>query len=420
MKTEFTKNRSNILEMMEPGSILLLDSGRAPHQTNDEFYFYTPHKSFYYLTGIEEENCKILLVKGTTESKTYLFIDETTEHMRIWMGEKLSKTEASDLSGISEVGILYNKQFMSFMDRLMSYTRGSIIEPPKQVYLDLLRIRPTEEPIAYFQFEELLKLYKELHVGNANKFLAYHRMFKTTLELNNIKKAIAITHKGLERVMSSLKYRDNERQVEADFDHEITLNGSQQNAFKTICASGINATVLHYSDNNSPLNRNDLLLCDLGAVYKNYASDISRTYPISGKFNKRQKEIYSIVLKANKESIEFIKPGITWKEYNDYAKNILATECKRIGLIKEDAEISKYYFHSIGHFMGLDTHDIGQYNLPLKEGMVVTVEPGLYIKEEGIGVRIEDDILLTKDGCINLSKDIIKEVEDIETFISKK
>ena len=158
----------------------------------------------------------------------------------------------------------------------------------------------------------------------------------------------------------------------------------------------------------------------MGSLYNNYGSDISRTYPLSGKFSDRQKVIYEIVLKANKEAIKLIKPGLSWKELNKFAKDILIEECKNIGLIENDLDISKYYYHSIGHFLGLDTHDVGQYDMVLSEGMIITIEPGLYIKEEGIGIRIEDNILITKDGAVNLSKDIIKEVKDIEEYLSKK
>jgi Xaa-Pro aminopeptidase len=219
--------------------------------------------------------------------------------------------------------------------------------------------------------------------------------------------------------MNHLKIRTNEFQLAADFLHQITLEGSSGNSFNTIAASGANATVLHYEENNSELKKGNLILFDLGALYNNYGSDISRTYPLNGKFSERQKIIYEIVLKANKESIKFVKPGISWKELNKFAKDILINECKSIGLIENDLDINKYYYHSIGHFLGLDTHDVGQYDLKLSEGMIITIEPGLYIKEEGIGIRIEDNILITKDGAINLSKEIIKEVKDIEEYLSK-
>ena len=262
--------------------------------------------------------------------------------------------------------------------------------------------------------------YKELKFLNVNEQISYLRMFKSEFEVNNLKKAIDITKIGLDRIMDSLKTRNNEFQLEADFLHQIVLEGSAGNSFDTIAASGKNATVLHYEDNNCELNSGDMILFDLGALYNNYGSDISRTYPINGTFSERQKILYEIVLKVNKESIKYVKPGITWKELNKFAKDLLINECKKIGLIENDEDITKYYYHSIGHFLGLDVHDVGHYELDLIEGMVITIEPGLYIKEEGIGIRIEDDILITKNGCINLSKNIIKEVKDIEEYLSKK
>jgi len=159
-----------------------------------------------------------------------------------------------------------------------------------------------------------------------------------------------------------------------------------------------------------------LVLMDLGGLSNNYASDISRTFPVNGTFTPRQKQLYEIVLKANKDSIEFVKPGITWQELNQFAKNILATECQKIGLIKELSEIDKYYYHNVSHFLGLDVHDVGMYLEPLVPGLVLTIEPGLYVEEEGIGIRIEDNVLVTETGRLNLSESIIKEVSDIENL----
>lgn len=417
--SQYIENRNNLTKRMKEASVLLLDSGKAPHKTTDQYYEYTVHKSFYYLTGIIEEECKLMILKDGDLSHTYLFIPETTEHMRLWEGEKISKEEASKISGIDVKNIFFTKQFLPFFHRIMSYTRGNNVQVPTQVYLDLLRIKPDVEPISYTQFRDVLNTYKELGVLNANEHLSYIRMFKNKQEIKEMEHAIEITHKGINRVMKSAKQREYENQLEADFNHELALNGAKRTSFNTIMASGVNATVLHYEDNNSKLNDGDLVLLDLGAEWNNYAADISRTFPINGTFTDRQKQIYEIVLKANKETIEMLKPGVTWGEFNKFARDILIKECKEIGLIEEDNDILKYYYHSIGHFLGLDTHDIGHYKEPLQEGMVVTVEPGLYIKEEGIGIRIEDDILITKDGHINLSKDIIKEVDDIEAFMKK-
>lgn len=414
----FSKRRSLLVEKIKESSVFLIDSGEAKHITTDQFFPYIAQRNFFYMTGIEEENMKLMILKNNGEVKEFLFITETTEYMRQWVGEKMSKEEASDICGIPASNILYLDKFDSYFKSMMTYSRGLGVKPPKKIYLDLYRYKESKQPDALEQFGELLDNYKELKINNANEHISYLRMFKTDMEIKDIVKAIDITQHGLNRVMDSMKIRSNEQQVEADYFHEITLRGSKGRSFNTIAANGVNATVLHYEDNNDDLTKGNLMLLDLGCLYNNYGSDISRTYPLNGKFTNRQKELYEIVLKANKESIEFVKPGITWKNLNDFSKSILAKECVRIGLINDESEISKYYYHSIGHFLGLDVHDVGQYDLKLKEGMVITIEPGLYIKEEGIGIRIEDDILITKDGSKNLSEKIIKEINDIEEYMS--
>lgn len=417
MENMYQNNRIEFIKKIKNGSVALFESGCAPHKTTDQYYHYTTNRNFYFLTGLNEENLKLMIVKGETQTYTFLFIEKTTDYMKQWVGEAISKEEASLVTGIPVTKVYYHDQFDQIFRSLMTYARGLGIKPPRHLYLDLYRVKPTIPPIALDQFKEVLSIYPEMRVLNANEYLSFQRMFKSNDEVADLKKAIDMTNNGLNRIMNALKTRDNEQQIEADFLHEISLQGSRGNSFNTIAASGVNATVLHYENNNGPLHKGELLLCDLGALHNNYASDISRTYPISGTYTARQKELYEIVLKANKESIQYLRPGLTWKELNKFAKDILISECKRIGLIEEDAEISKYYYHSIGHFLGLDVHDVGQYDKVLAEGMVITIEPGLYIKEEGIGIRIEDDILITKDGSINLSKDIIKEIVDIEAYM---
>ena len=414
----FSERRTKFTNLLEDSSVFLIDSGEAKHKTTDQFFEYIPHRNFFYLTGLQEENIRLLILKNDGQVKEMLFIEETTEFMRQWYGEKLSKEEASEISGIPTTNIHFIDKFDNLFRAMMMYARGLGVKPPKNLYLDLYRFKSNKKPESLHQFASLIDNYKELTVKNANEHISYLRMFKSEDEINDLKKAIDITDIALKRIMRSLKERTNEHQVVADYVHEITLNGSKGISFNTIMASGVNAAVLHYEDNNSEMNKEDLMLCDLGCLWNNYGSDITRTYPISGKYSDRQKVLYEIVLKANKESIKFVKPGITWGELNTFAKDLIAEECIKIGLIKEKEEIGKYFYHSIGHFLGLDVHDIGQYNLPIEEGMVLTIEPGLYIKEEGIGIRIEDDILVTKDGAINLSDNIIKEIKDIEEYMN--
>ena len=241
-------------------------------------------------------------------------------------------------------------------------------------------------------------------------------MCKNEFEVAMIKESIGTTKRAIENVMIHHHELSNESVANAYHDFTIIKEGKCL-SFNDIIASGKNATVLHYDSNNSDITENSLLLMDVGCYTKHYSSDISRTFPVNGKFTERQKEVYQVVLDVNKKCIEYAKDGMSWKELNDYAKSLLAEGCKKLGLIKEDHELIKYYFHSIGHSLGLDVHDPNIASLGLKEGMVITIEPGLYIPEESIGIRIEDNILITKDKAINLSVDIIKEIDDIENFM---
>ena len=211
-----------------------------------------------------------------------------------------------------------------------------------------------------------------------------------------------------------------EYQAESVFNYTITNNGADGNAFDTIAASGENAVILHHIENDSKVKKDNLILMDLGAQYNQYASDISRTLPVSGKFTERQKELYNIVLNTQKEVIKIMIPGTPFSKMNEIAKEFFAKELINLGLIQNEEEVAKYYYHGVGHYMGLDTHDLGSREVDLQPGMVITCEPGLYIAEENIGIRIEDDILITEKGNEVLSKAIIKEVDDIERFMSNR
>jgi Xaa-Pro aminopeptidase len=213
----------------------------------------------------------------------------------------------------------------------------------------------------------------------------------------------------------------HEYELEAYFDFELKKSGVRDFAFKSIVASGKNGTVLHYSDNTDVMDDNSLVLCDLGAQWNYYNADITRTFPVNGKFTERQKQIYNIVLSGHDLIIDTIKAGIEFASLNETLKRYYAEELKKIGLIQTDDEVSKYYYHGVSHLLGLETHDVGRHNEgKLLEGMVLTVEPGLYIAEENIGIRIEDDVLVLKNGCEVLSKDIIRTVDEIEAYMGGK
>ncbi|MGL4373555.1 MAG: M24B family metallopeptidase, partial [Turicibacter sp.] len=237
--------------------------------------------------------------------------------------------------------------------------------------------------------------------------------------IEQMKIAIDKTRIGIEALMKQSKPGMKEYQLEAHYDFAIKTEGVKKTSFHTIAASGANATILHYGENNCEMQDGDLILFDLGCEWNNYCSDISRTFPVNGKFSDRQKAVYQVVLDTQMAIVEMLKPGLDMAEVNAKARKMLADGCKTLGLIENDEDLVKYYYHGIGHYLGLDTHDVGGRGGVLKPGMVITVEPGLYIAEESIGIRIEDDVLITEDGHINLSKDIIKSVEEIEAFMAK-
>jgi len=408
------KRRKKFIKELKNDSLTLLFSGREQHKTNDQFYPFSVNRNFFYLTGIDESEVVLLLAKNDEKTFTKLFIRKTTKFVAQWLGAYISKEEASEISGVDIEDIEYIDNLKPLIKSMCSYQRSTVSVIPSTLYLDLYQPSLTMEPIGLAEFKDIVNTYPQLKVKDANKYLSYLRMLKDEEEIKEIKEAINKTKHGLEQILLNLKESSNEQDLASLFLRETTMKGSKDLAFSTISASGKNATTLHYEHNNQPIKKDGLILFDLGASSNNYSSDISRTYPASGKFTDRQKQLYEIVLDVEKKSIEKATVGTSWIELNKFAKDLLAKHCMDIGLIKEEKDISEYYYHSIGHFLGLDTHDVGHYNLTLQPGMIITIEPGLYIAEEEIGIRIEDDILITKEGPVNLSKDIIKEVKEIE------
>ena len=404
--------RLKLTEILSDQSITVIFSGVSKHKTADQSFPFEINRNFFYLTGLNEANMALLIIKSGLTVKEYIFKEIRSPERALWDGELLSVEETSQISKVSTIRNI--DLLPHFLKMVTSSTRSAEFGKLETIYLDLETNNLDSQ--SYKLSNDIKTIHPYLQIKNIHNELAQLRMIKDESEVANLKKAIAITKIGLNHIMKNLKAGIYEYQVQAEYEYILNMNQSKP-SFDTIAASGHNATVLHYVKNDSILQDNDLMLFDLGANYQNYASDISRTYPVSGKFSSRQKEFYQIVLKANKESIKMLKPGVTWKEYNDFAKNILAEGLIKLGVISDPNDIGQYYYHSIGHFLGLDVHDVGNYQMPLQPGMIVTVEPGLYISEENIGIRIEDDILITEDGAINLSKDIIKEIDEIEAFM---
>lgn len=414
-KSFYLRNRNNYLNKIENHSLSLFFSGQVYPKSADEDFEFEVNKNFYYLTGINQADVILAIVKRE-ETKTILFIEKNDPVLSKWVGKKLEKEEAAELSGIEDVR--YLDEFEDFIFDLFNAHRN-YQKRPEYLYLDLKRNRQFASKELRFS-KKFKDDYPEIAIKNAYHIVVGLRTIKSEEEIALIKESIATTKGGLEALMKNSRPGMYEYQLESYFDQYIKMNGQKTHAFKTICASGKNAAILHYVKNNKIMEKDEMVLFDLGARTDFYVSDISRTIPVGGKFGKREREVYEEVLNVNKKCIEFVKPGITWKEFNEYAQELLTESLKRLGLIKDRSELQKYYWHSIGHFIGLDTHDPGSYEEALKPGMVLTVEPGLYIEEENIGVRIEDNVLVTETGVINLSADIIKEADEIEKYMATK
>ena len=402
----FIEHRKRILDQMENNSIFLIFSREKKESITNEKY--NVNRNYYYASGVLEFGNIVVLSKINNKTSETIFINPYDEFKAKWVGAPLSKEKVIELSGLKDVR--YLDSYESTLDRLLQNISNVYLDFENSSLKDVL----TEEQVLA---NNITKHYPWVKVLNGRKLFQNARTTKLPEEIAEMKKAIEITNKGLQAILSNIGSM-YEYQLESYFDQTIKFNGATGYAFPTIAASGINATCLHYGDNDSIAKDGDLILFDLGASVNMYCADISRTFPVNGKFSDRQKQIYNIVLGAQQYALEHTKPGITTKELNQKVIEYYAVELKKIGLINEDKEVMKYYYHGVSHHLGLDCHDLCEYT-PLEAGAIITCEPGLYIAEENIGIRIEDDILITEDGYINLSSQIIKTVEDIESYLNK-
>ena len=415
MTSKFYQNkRKELASLLVNNSIAILHSNYQIFKSADSVYDFKVNNNFYYLTGLKEENIILVLTKVNNECKEYLFIEKNDPVLVKWVGAKYEKEEAMRISGIANV--LYMNQFQSFIEGMIMPSRYST-ELVETIYLDLEK---RDLPLYYtFALDYAAKLktdFPYVVIKNIYPEVIRLRMIKDEEEVDEIKKSIESTRKAIYNIY--LHHNELKNEAHAVAYHDFSLNyENKRTSFGTIMASGKNACILHYEDNNQDIGKDVLMLMDLGSSTEGYASDISRTFPVSGKFTERQKAIYQVVLDCNKACIDYATAGMSWKELNDYARNLLAEGLIKLNVMTNKEDVSKYYYHSIGHSLGLDVHDPNIAGLGLLEGMVITIEPGLYIEEEGIGVRIEDNILITKGKAINLSASIIKEVNDIEDFM---
>lgn len=415
---EFNRRREKLLERMEENSVCLIFSGVSKISSEDSTYPFVVNTHFFYLTGIKQENSMLLLIKGISDSHIYLFVDEYSELKEKWTGKRLTFDEARQISGINNVNSTNTLDSILSLALAKDNNQYGAI---KTLYLDLSPEIKIKESTSTKELSAAIKRnYTHIEVKDIYNDIAMLRMVKSPYEVDCIKEAIRLTQQGIHNLIINMKVGQYEYAVADIFEFYGRSHNRTKLAFDTIVASGKNALCLHYPTQECQIQQNDLVLFDLGYAYKGYSADISRTYPISGVFSDVQKDIYEAVLNCNKALIEYARPGLTLLDLQEFASDFLRSECLRLGLMDEKEDIRKYYYHSCSHHLGLDTHDSCIRSLPLEPGNVITIEPGLYFANHGIGVRIEDDILITSRGAENLSSSIHKEISDIERLFKMK
>jgi len=419
----YNRNRLNFMNQMKEDSMAIFNSNDIYPVSADSELPFEQHRDIFHLTGIDQEETILILYPSSKDSKTRenLFIRKSDEHTKIWEGEKLTKQLASELSGIESV--YFVEDFKNILHSISSKIDTFYINKNEHYRAN----SPVETREDRF-ISWLLKKYPAHKVEKSNPILQRLRSIKHLDEINQIKKACQITKKGFDRVLKFVKPGVWEYQIEAEFIHEFINNSSKGFAYSPIIASGLDNNVLHYVKNNKQCKDGELILMDVGAEYGNYSSDMTRTIPVSGRFSKRQRDVYNSVLNVKNEATKLLKVGNNWKTFHEQVGEIMTKELLNIRLIdkvdiknetKKNPAYKKYFMHGTSHHLGLDTHDYGLLEDPFQENMVFTVEPGIYIPREGFGVRLEDDVVIKSKGePINLMVDIPIEAEEIEDIMN--
>ncbi len=409
----YQNRRQQLAKGLKEGENIFIFSGKAIMCSEDEAYPFHIDRNFYYLTGLDRSDMVLNIRRVNDKIVSTIFIEPYDELMAKWVGPKLKADEVKAISGINNVH--YIDEVKSFTNSLVTYARSI---GNTTVYLDLWRHEHDQNKSEAEKFAAYLKeTYPDITIEDIRPNIACMRMIKDEVEIEHMRKAIATTKYGIEVMMRAMRPGISEMVIDKAFDFALASRDCDLVAFKTIAAGGKRATTLHYSDNDQILEDDTLFLCDLGATDAYYCADISRTFPVNGHFTERQKEIYDIVLSVQRLVEENARPGITLRDLQNMVIDYYKEELPKHGL---DKDVSEYYFHGIGHHLGLDTHDISDPSKKVLEpGMVITNEPGLYIADEGIGIRIEDDLLITEEGCENLAKDILHTTDEIEAFMKR-
>ena len=420
----YKRNRENFMAMMKGNSAAVFNSNDIYPVSADTELPFEQHRDIFYLSGIDQEETILILFPNAKDKlwREILFIRKSDEHTKIWEGEKLSRAQAKKISGIEN--IIWVDDFKDIFHKITTECNRFYFNKNEH-YRAKIVVETRED--RFIKWVE--KEYPSHPISRSNPILQRLRSIKDNEEIDRIQHACNITMKGFERVLKYIKPGVWEFEIEAELIHEFINNSSKGFAYSPIIASGNDNNILHYTKNNKQCINGDLILMDVAAEYGNYSSDMTRTVPVSGLFSKRQKQIYNSVLNVKNHATKLLKPGNVWKDFHSQVGEIMTKELLDIGLLdkvdiknqnKENPAYKKYFMHGTSHHLGLDTHDYGLLEDTFKANMVFTVEPGIYLPEEGFGIRLEDDVVIQESGDpINLMKDIPIDAEHIEELMNK-
>lgn len=420
----FIENRARFIKEMKPNSIAIFTSNYEYVWNGDASHTFKQNSDILWLSGIDQEDSILVLYPDCpiADMREVLFLKQTNEHIAVWEGHKYTKEEATAASGIQN--IQWNTDFEGMSRQSINLATN--------IYLSLNENNRFgyKSPYKDLDFAHEMKGKYPLHNFERTAPILHRlRSIKSDIEVDLMRKAISISKKGFERLLRFVKPGVGEHEVEAELIHEYLSNRGTGHSFHPIVASGASACVLHYVENNKECKDGDLLLVDCGVDYANYVSDMTRTFPVNGRFTQRQKDVYNAVLRTMRAAQKLLVPGTMWAEYQKTVQGYMEKELIDLGLLTTDdiknqdpkwPAVKKYFPHGTSHFMGLDVHDVGRYYEPMQAGMVFSCEPGIYIPEEGIGIRLENDILITENGSHDLMDEISMplEVEAIEDIMN--
>lgn len=420
----FIENRNKFRSLLQPGAIAFFNSNDEMPRSGDQNFVFRQQADLFWLTGIDQEQTLLVLAPEhpIAEYREVLFVRKTNEHIAVWEGHKYTKEEARATSGIQNV--YWTEDFKNMLSVMMHHS------PVVYINLNENDRFVTEVPYREERFAaDLRSKYPNHRYERSGPLMAGLRAVKSAEEIRQLSVAADITDKAFRRVLGFVQPGVMEYEIEAEIIHEFIRNRATGHAYTPIIASGASACVLHYNENNKECKDGEVILMDFGAEYANYAADLSRSIPVSGRFTKRQKDVYNAVLRVKRAAMKMLVPGNTILKYHEEVGKIMEEELIQLGLLnaaevkKQDPRqplYKKYFMHGTSHFLGLDVHDIGSRYEPMKAGMVLTCEPGIYIPEEELGIRIENDILLSDKGPIDLMANIPIEAEEIEELMARK